>query len=135
MTRENPVDLSEPTAGTEHILELACVNCFHLLVDNEITVHEICKHQRSEASDRLAKKLFDQMTEVVPRSSLWPVAVGLLRHLLLHPKATLQKYQYGVCAMTDVLRDAGDLLQGRGEAVPNIDLHELSRLRRRNLRL
>ena len=87
---------------------------------------------KGKDTEQEAQRLFNTLIDGVPRDGLWPVIVGLLRHVLLDEAASIQDYSYGVFAMTDTLRDAAFLQSEKGDDVET-DIRLLTKLRRSHL--
>ena len=75
--------------------------------------------------------LFKQLVEKSSDFELWPIASALLHHLLVKESVTRTQYSKGVFIVTDVLCEAADLQSRKGEPV-NLDIYELSNLRKRH---
>ena len=105
----------------------------YVLIQNEISMHEVYDDRETEDSERTAKALLGQLVENVHRSGLWPVVIGLLKHLLLHDGVKRRDYHYGVFAVADTLCDAYEKQESKANHIPNIDIQTLTRLRKRNM--
>ena len=77
--------------------------------------------------------LFKQLVGKFSDFELWPIASALLHHLMLRESVSRRQYSKGVFVIADILCDAADLQSRKGEPV-NLDIYELSSLRKRHQR-